>query len=223
MCGYTPSSADISRIAATISATLSVSFLVILLLLHFLEPEINPSWRMISEYELGHYGWMMRMDFFLWGASVVALAVALWHLLRTKTGIIGKFWMLPISLALFGAGVFVTNAITDTTSNTANTLHAVCGAVVILTFPIAASLVTASLRRDHGWFRERLVLRRMSLLSWLGFIAFIGSNVLFGIINHSSRAGPQVLVGWPNRFMVVTYNVWLITAASQAIYRSKDK
>ena len=39
-------------------------FLGLLALLHFLKPELDPAWRMISEYEIGRFGWMMRLAFF---------------------------------------------------------------------------------------------------------------------------------------------------------------
>ena len=58
---------------ARLAIVLSSIFLVILFLLHFLEPEFNPLWRMISEYELGSYGWMMSLAFFCWGGSMLAL------------------------------------------------------------------------------------------------------------------------------------------------------
>ena len=50
-------------------------FLIILFLLHFLKRELDPSWRMISEYEIGRFGWLMRLAFFCWGASVLALLI----------------------------------------------------------------------------------------------------------------------------------------------------
>jgi len=133
------SSLGVSKIAARMVIVFSATFLAILFLLHFLEPEFDPSWRMISEYALGRYGWMMTLAFFCWGGSVLALLVALWPYLRTIGGMIGRGWLLLIGVALFGAGIFKTNPITDTTIRTANSLHALCGAFVILTFPIAAS------------------------------------------------------------------------------------
>lgn len=53
-----------SKTAARITVVLSVTFLAILFLLHFLEPEFDPSWQMISEYQLGRYGWTMSLAFF---------------------------------------------------------------------------------------------------------------------------------------------------------------
>jgi Mn2+/Fe2+ NRAMP family transporter len=42
---------------------------------YVLEPEFNPSWRMICEYELGNYGWMMRLAFFSLALSCLAIPV----------------------------------------------------------------------------------------------------------------------------------------------------
>ena len=208
------SSGDISKIAARIAIVLSVLFLAILFLLHFLEPEFDPSWRMISEYELGHYGWLMRLAFFCWGGSVLALRVALHSFVGTRGGRIGRGWLLLIGVALFGAGIFITNAITDTTPRLANTLHTVCGAIVIMTFPIAATLVARSLARNQKWVPARRRLLWITLLLWFGLLAYFGSITVSNLINPSAgRVGPDVLLGWPNRLMVVVYHVWIVIVA----------
>lgn len=49
---------------ATISFYAGIAFLVILACLHFLKPEISPMWRMISEYEIGKFGFLMSIAFF---------------------------------------------------------------------------------------------------------------------------------------------------------------
>ena len=203
-----------SKVAARLAIVLAATFLAILFLLHFLEPEFDPSWRMISEYELGHYGWLMMLAFFCWGGSVLALLVALWPALRTIGGRIGRWWLLLIGIALFGAGIFTTNAITDPTPSTANSLHTLCGAFVILTFPIAASLVAMNLARNQAWTKARRGLLWWTLLVWFGQLAFFGSILISRAINPAAgRVGPDVLLGWPNRFMVIVYILWLIIVA----------
>jgi hypothetical protein len=210
-------SLGVSKLAARLAIVLSATFLTILFLLHFLEPEFDPSWRMISEYELGRYGWMMTLAFFCWGGCVLALLVALWPTLRTMGGRIGRWWLLVIGIALFGAGVFITNPITDPTPSTANSLHALCGAIVILTFPIAASIVARSLTRNQEWASARRRLVWATFLVWFGLLAFFASIIISKIINPSAgRVGPDVLLGWPNRFMVVAYHLWLIVVALHA-------
>ncbi len=204
-------------IASRMAVIFSATFITILFLLHFLKPELDPSWRMISEYEIGRYGWMMSLAFFCWGSSVLSLLVALWGSLRTIGGKIGYAWLVLIGIALFGAGIFVTNAITDTTPSTANTLHTLCGAFVIMTFPIASSLIVGSLARNEEWGAVKRQQFWVEILVWLSMFAFFGSIIVSTSINPSAgRVGPEVYLGWPNRFMVVVYNVWLITIAANA-------
>lgn len=206
-----------SFIASHLSVIFSTTFLIILFLLHFLKPEFDPSWRMISEYEIGRYGWLMRLAFFCWGSSVLSLLVALRGFLRTNGGIVGYVWLILIGIALFGAGIFATNAITDTTPNTANSLHTFFGAFVIMTFPIASSLVVGSLARNKEWSAARRRQFWMEILVWLSMVAFFGSIIISTAINPSAgRVGPEVYLGWPNRLMVVVYNIWLITIAVNA-------
>ena len=133
------------------SIIFAILFLVILTLLHFLKPELQPHWRMISEYEIGRFGWLMQAAFFCWALSVFALLMIIWPALTSIGGIIGRWWFALIVVALIGAGIFKTNAITDDSTNLANTLHALCGAIVILTFPIAATLVEKSLLQHTAW------------------------------------------------------------------------
>ena len=87
---------------STISFYLGIAFLGILTLLHFIEPEFNPAWRMISEYEIGKYGVLMRVAFFCWGGAFLFLLSSIWNLPDPKTGKAGKWWLLILSIALFG-------------------------------------------------------------------------------------------------------------------------
>jgi hypothetical protein len=205
--------------SAYASIGLACAFLALLLFLHILKPEFDPAWRWISEYEIGRFGWMMRLAFFCWGGSVLAVAVTAWPSLQPAPGILGGLWLVVISVALFGAGILKTNAITDRTSSQENTLHAICGAVVILSFPIAATLVAVSLFRGAGWSASRGLLILATALTWVGLVAFLASNIWAGSRSISAeRVGnPDVRVGWQNRFMVVTYAVWVVVVSAASL------
>jgi hypothetical protein len=173
---------------------------------------------MISEYEIGRYGWMMSLAFFSWGVSVLALLATLWSSLQTISGKIARWWMIVIGIALFGAGIFKTNPILDTTISTENTIHTLCGAIVILTFPIVASLISNSLKHNQAWILGKQRLMWGTLLVWFSQIAFFGSIIVSRIINpEAGRVGPDVYLGWPNRIMVVVYVAWLIMVARNSM------
>ncbi len=194
-------------------------FLAILLLLHFLKPELDPSWRMISEYEIGRFGWLMRLAFFCWGASVLSTLITIWPALYSGTGVISRWWLVVIIIALFGAGIFKTNPITDTTKNLENTIHTICGAIVILTFPIASTLSVIGILRQTVLPPNWWWLIIATILTWLGVLSFFGSIIISRRTNPSAiRVGPNVYTGWPNRFLAVAYNAWLIVVAIIALH-----
>ena len=193
------------------------AFLAILVLLHFLEPEFDPSWRMISEYEIGRYGWLMTVAFFCWGLGVLDLQMGLAPSLQTSWGKIGRWWLVVIAVAMMAAGIFTTNAITDNTPSMNNTLHTLCGAIVIMTFPVAASLVARSLLRNPTWAPARGWLLWGTVLCWLSLLVFFGSIIVSQMIHPGAgRVGPQVYLGWPNRLLVVVYSAWMIVVARYA-------
>ena len=54
------------RVAAKVSLVAGATLTVLLLGLHLVEPEYDPTWRFVSEYALGHAGWMMTLAFGEW-------------------------------------------------------------------------------------------------------------------------------------------------------------
>jgi len=197
-------------------------FILTLAVLHFLEPEFDPKWRMISEYEIGKYGYLMQGAFFAWAASVLFMAITALHFVSTAGGTIGCIWFMIMVVALVGAGYFKTNAITDNSTSRDNTIHTLCGAIVILTFPIASTLVANALLRSPFWEPYTLVVFNFTLLNWLGMIGFFGSILWSRKKDPSAgRVGPKVLLGWPNRIMVLLYNVWVIVLAVCVIQMMK--
>ena len=203
-------------VSAYISIVFAAVFLVILILLHFLKRELNPSWRMISEYEIGRFGWMMRLAFFSWGAGILALLITIWPFLQLPSGTISRWWFVLIVIALFGAGIFKTDPITDNTKSLVNTIHTICGTIVILTFPIAASLAVNSLRHNPLWAAYQGWLIFSTTLAWIGMVAFFTSIIISRIKDPlAGEAGnPPVYMGWPNRFNVLTYIVWIMITAA---------
>ena len=93
---------------APASIVLAGAFLAILVLLHFLKPELAPSWRMISEYEIGRLGWIMRLAFVCWGAGVLALTIAVQSSLQGRSRVpMGSLRKTALVAGLFYVITFV--------------------------------------------------------------------------------------------------------------------
>ena len=178
---------------------------------------------MISEYELGSYGWLMSLAFFAWCGSALFVDISVWDALGQGSGRLAKWWLVAISVALLGAGVFYTNAITDSTPRIANTLHSICGAIVIFTFPITAVIMSRKLGQLTVLASNRRALTAMALLTCLGVIVFFGSIIVSKAIDPAAgRVGPNVYLGWPNRLMVLLYHFWILYVAALVLRRAPN-
>jgi hypothetical protein len=206
-------------VSAYISIVFASLFLAILFLLHFLKRELDPAWRMISEYEIGRFDWMMRLAFFSWGASVLAMLITIWPSLQPISGTISRWWFVLIGIALFGAGIFKTNPITDNPPSRVNTIHTICGAIVILSFPIAATLTVGGLLHNPLWSAHQGLLIFGTILAWIGVFVYFTTIIIARSKDPKAGefGGPHVYMGWPNRLNVVTYIIWIIIIAVTAI------
>src|SRR5215510_15025792 len=90
---------------ATLAIGFCVAFLAILSVLHVLEPEFNPP-HLISEYQLGRFGWLMSLAFFCLGAASLALFAAARQEIHTRPGRFGICGLLIIGVAYFCGGLF---------------------------------------------------------------------------------------------------------------------
>lgn len=183
---------------------------VALLLLHLVDPEFAPSWRMVSEYANGRHKWLLTLVFTAWALSSVALIAALWPLRETTLGRIGL-----IFLFLAGTGQAM-GALFDINHK----LHGPAAMIGIPSLCIAAVLITVALahRTDISappvWSAH---------LPWIAFALMIGAFMLFfsslkaAGVDMSGQSGPLKelpagvggYVGWANRLLFAAAYLWV--------------
>jgi hypothetical membrane protein len=199
-----------------VSFTAAAAFVVLLAALHILEPEFDPSWRFISEYELGRYGWVMRLAFYSLAVSYIALTVAIHSQLRTFVGRIGLALLLISALGLAMAGTFKTDPITTDpdAATTSGMLHSIGGSLgIAMTF--SAVLVSWRLARNPAWVSARRSLlwsAGIAVACSAGFIVY-----LMTALPSNGKFGPGVFAGGIGRIEILAYSVWLMVVARQAI------
>jgi Protein of unknown function (DUF998) len=198
----------------------AATFLVLLAALHFIKPELDPSWRVLSEYAIGDYGWAMVLAFLSMAFSCVTLFAAIRSQTRTTGGKVGLVFLLVAAAGMIIAAIFTIDPITADSGEltTHGKLHAL-GTFLGAGFPIAAALISRSLTRNGGLSRAGRSLVWSAILAWIGFLAFVLTNVV--MFPEDGTFGPDVLIGWPNRFMMVTFSAWLMTVAWQAARLSR--
>jgi hypothetical protein len=136
---------NVSAPAARLAAGAAVATILLLAGLHALSPEFDPSWRVVSEYANGKYGWVLALMFGAWALSMWALGFALWPQVGTGAGKAGLYLLMASGVGEAMASVFDIH----------HPLHDLAGAVGVPTMPLAASLISVSLYRARSGQRPR--------------------------------------------------------------------
>jgi len=163
----------ISRPAARLSFATAATFLVLLAALHVLKAELDPSWRVISEYAIGEHGWIMVLAFLSLAVSNVALFAAIRSQVRTVSGRIGLALLLAGTVGVIIAAIFTTDPITasEDTRTTAGALHNLGGTLGIAG-PIAVALIGWNLARNPAWVSARRPIVSATALVWISLLVF---------------------------------------------------
>jgi hypothetical protein len=197
--------ASLTTVAAVYSLGASALSVGLIVSLHFLEPEFDPSWRMLSEYSLGRYGVLMRAAFLAMGTAVIAVAVALWG-----TAGVWSLGLLLVALGPLGAAFIDTDPITTPRAQMSrrSNVHSALGSLFILGFPLAATIAGISAASEPA---VGSVLAWASIVPWITLVWFIGTSIRHA--RPDAVGGPEVRVGWPNRVNILADLGWVALAA----------
>jgi hypothetical protein len=187
-------------------------FTVLVVLLHFIEPEFGPTWRFVSEYSNGRYGWVMRLAFFVMAFGCGAAVAALRPHVQTRPGRVGLIFLALTVIGLVMAGLFNQDPITTNAATTDGQLHALATMIGIPGFTVASLILGMSLARR--WTSARTPLLVLSQLPW---IAFVSMPVYMAVVMPTAGGfGPTVWVGLLNRVFLVAMCSWLLLVAWHA-------
>jgi hypothetical membrane protein len=187
----------------------AIGLLAILALLHVVKPEMEPSWRFVSEYAVGRLGWLMTLGFLAWAASCLALSIAARPVMTNARGRAGTWILAIVGVALVLAGIFPQDPVTSTPdqATTAGMMHAVASMIGIPGIPIAAMLISSGLPADGGNRGVRLAAHAtwISLALMVAYLAFA--------VPRAGGFNPSVYAGFMNRLVVLAYIAWQLVLA----------
>jgi len=211
-----------SAMASRLAAAGAIAVALTIVVLHAIKPELEPSWRFISEYATGPHGWIMRLAFLMWAASIAALALALRREVKTWPGKTGVAVLLVVAAALVFAGLFAQDPVTakpDELTVSGN-IHAMASMIGIPGIPIAAMLISSSLwRTNPAWTPHRSSIMWTAHATWIS-LTLMGIYLMWAV----PRAGgfnAEVWAGWMNRLVVAAYITWQLTIACRLIMNNK--
>jgi hypothetical protein len=151
----------------------------------------------ISILVFGHYGWLQTTVFFMFGISMVALAIILFCKIRVKFNA-GAIMLILMGICFFLIGINETQ-MPGGPSSTSAIIHRIATASILLFFPIACFLIAPGLKswRYNGLSKYSKVVGVFSIL-----FLFIGGTILVIQFN---------LLGIFERIMLLNGQIWLTT------------
>jgi hypothetical protein len=216
--------------SARIVIGFALVFVLLLAILHILEPEFNLGGHLISEYELGNYGWMMTLAFWCLGGASLFLAHSIRDDLRGTAGTIGFWWLLLIAVAYFAAGIFYPDNSTGGLGLPLNpadfkrgeiaptlnaTMHGIAGITVILSSPIVFTLQRKGLAKNPQWASSLRNINWATTAAWIGLLLFPLAMILYTVAQQPDGFDFRVKVSFVNRLMILSYAAWLAIVARQ--------
>lgn len=195
--------------------------LVALLALHIVSPEFMPSWRMISEYALGKFKWLITSYFLLWGTASFFLSWYLWNEVTTVWARIGVCLLLVSAVGEWMGGLF----------DVKHKLHGLAFALGVPAVPVAALLISNNLVSIEPWNTTPFLILFISHATWFSVVVMgVSMGVMMagfkkaGIPMDPTSAPPErvpegviALAGYANRLLVLCYVGWLLMISGVAL------
>ncbi len=203
--------------AARLAIFFGTLFAVLLLSLHVLEPEFDPTWRFVSEYMLGTFGWMMHLAFLALAISMASAGVTIISQVRTWRGCVGLTILAIAAVGLLIAAIFRTDPVitSGAVTSLSGRMH-VFGASLDYT-PVAALLLSFSLARNAAW---RPIRKRLFITAGAVFAVMVS---FIAVLPYDGKIGPGVVAGLVGRFLLLSYLGWIILVGLHALKLHKQQ
>jgi hypothetical protein len=176
------------------------------LALHYLQPELKPLDEAMSYYVYGRQGWLLTLGLFSLGVGSLVLTIVLaWGPAATvsRGGL--------LCLAIWSAGVLFGAAFAadppgrwDKPPSISGSIHGIAAMVALVSFPVAAVLLSRGFRSDSRWIGRSRILGTLAIASGVSLLLFFASLAPVFV-----RPGPPILLGLTERLLFAVYLAWL--------------
>ena len=182
----------IARMTERVVFLCAAYFVIVLIILHILQPEFDPRFRFMSEYALGDYGWLMTTTFFALGLAPLAAAIGLGNVYQSSRSIrIGLGLLVVAAMFIWLAGVFRDSI-----------PHLLAGVLAFPSMVMGVLLLSWTFRRAAGW----------QTIYWVGL--FIGLGMLAMLFMMEADLG---MPGLQQRVFIFLFLLWLSIVAYKSV------
>jgi hypothetical protein len=187
-----------------------ILFMVTIVSLHFLQPELKPLDEAMSYYVHGSQGWLLTVGLIGLGVASLAITSALANTVDGPGARSGRWLLGAWSVGVLLSGYFPADppGHWNKPPSLAGIVHGNAALLAIGVFPVAALFLARSFSRNRRWQRTATILWLLAVAAAISLIAFTASLIPVFI-----RPGPPVLLGLSERVLIVIYLAWLTLVA----------
>lgn len=183
--------------AATVSLYAASGFFALFLLLHVIEPQFDPTWRFVSEYSNGQYGFVMRLAFLLLAVATAAAGVMFKQVTGSKLATTAAIAFFVSAAGLVLAASFNQDPVTSKEVTMTGNLHGVATLLGIPGFSIGA-LAGGLWLQKRGLGMTAAIIGSLTLVSFLAMLIY-----LFTGISKDTGFAPGTYTGLFNRVLIL--------------------
>ncbi len=206
-----------SLIFANGTIAFGIISLAALILLHFISTEFKPNFRMISEYALGNYKWLLTLFFFSWGLCSIFSGIMLWNIVTSGWAKFGVILFFITGIGATMGGLF----------DVQHKLHGLSFGIGVPFMPIGALIITYHLIKKTGWQSNSISMLLSAHFIWISlvlmaismfllFSSLKASGITYGPDSPPFTVLPKGVIGvngYANRFLVVCYILYPVLIA----------
>ena len=181
------------KLAETIALILISLFVILVVLLHFLRPELSPLIRAISDYATGKYGFLMTTAFIALSVGLATMTVAAFR--RQEQSILAQSELVMLSISSFLmllVGIFPSGQ-KITVISTIHIAASFLFFLIIMTIMLKSSI---RLQRDGMLYGKNKLLLWIAISSPILFILWLGVFLLLGLSGLGQRIYILSWVSW---------------------------
>jgi len=191
-----------------------IGFILILIVLHILNTEIDPTWQPISEYALGKIGWLMNIAFMLLGLSFFLMGIYLFKNIKSLGAKIGGILLMLSAIGNFLAGIFNTDPVNTLPAQmtTSGNIH-VAGAGLLGFMILATLFITYQFYKQEQLRPYRVQVLMATILVWILEIVMISAMAVY-LSDTNGMLTPETPIGGIGRLVILACSIWVIIITS---------
>jgi hypothetical protein len=198
-----PQSVNVRPINAVGGGALGM-FIALLVVLHVLRADLNPLERMMSEYAVGDYGFLMTLAFLTLAVATLAITVVV--ALTVPDGSRSNAGLTLVGVSAVGMVVFAVFPIGvgETVDSTSDVIHRMTAPFAFFGLAIGVFLVSRRFKGDPRWsspYVPGILFAALMLTASVGFFVSYGADL-----------GVEGLI---QRVFILTFVAWFVSVASK--------